>query len=328
MVGIAGRELNSIERAMLSHPWVGGVVLFARNYASPKQLRGLTDEIHRIREPSLVVAVDQEGGTVQRFRAGFSELPDARDIGYAYDKDPALGRELARAVGETLGAELEEAGIDINFAPVLDLDCGNEAIIGARALHREPRVVGQLGQELLRGMQAFGVHGVAKHYPGHGSAPGDTHVHETWDMRPLKTFRTSDFLAYRSLIDAGLEAVMSSHVIYPKVSDDPASFSTFWLRDVLRLELRFRGLVFSDDLSMGAARPSKPLEQRVLGVLAAGCDVALVCNELELIPSVLAALGTSPPIPELERLARRSVTMRPPRAGLVDVMARAVRGRR
>ena len=329
MVGVSGLSLTLGETERLMHPWVGGVVLFARNYSDPGQLRGLTDAIHALRSPALVVAVDQEGGRVQRFRKGFSEIPAAGDIGAAFTADPARGLELAGTLGEVLGEELAWAGIDVNFAPVVDLDAGNRSVIGARAFHADPAAVVELAGMYLGGMKKWGVRGVVKHYPGHGSALGDTHTGEVRDNRDLNTIERTDLVVYRGLIELGIEGLMSSHVTYSAVGATPASFAPFWLHHMLRDVLKFQGLVFSDDLSMGAANPAAPLHRRVGGVLEAGCDVALVCNELDHVPAMLGHFHGPPPDPGLERVGGERPAMSPAlpaqRAG---ALARAIEGSR
>jgi len=318
MVGVREIKLTSDERRFLRHPWIGGVVLFARNYSDPDQLRALVQAIGAIRAPPLIVAVDQEGGRVQRFREGFSAVPAAGRIGAAYSQDVARGLAIAHAVGDALGEELAWAGIDLNFAPVVDLDAGNHSVIGARAFHADPEAVVDLAQAYLTGMRRWGVHGVVKHFPGHGSALGDTHTGAVEDARDRESIARTDLQVYRMLVERGIEAVMSNHVAYPAVAPGPASFSQHWLRQVLRAELGFQGVVFSDDLSMGAANPADPLSLRVRGVLDGGCGVALVCNELDEVPAMLNGFADVPPRPGLEGFARELTPTPPRRPGRHD----------
>ena len=288
MMDLAGPELDPEDREVAAHPAIGGVVLFARNFVEPGRLAALAAELHRLRSPPLVLAVDHEGGRVQRFRDGFTELPAARRIGACYDRDPALGRALAEASGLVAAFELRRAGLDLDFAPVLDLDAGNEETIGERAFHPEPEAVAALARCWLRGAGRAGFQGVGKHFPGHGTARGDTHLDAVADGRPLAALRSADLAPFAAL-SSRLGGVMTGHVRFPAV--DPkaeATFSETWLRGVLRRDLGFAGIVFSDDLSMGAARGAlgSP-EARVAAALAAGCDVALLLNDRAALVRVL-----------------------------------------
>ena len=312
MMDLAGPELGPEDREVAAHPAIGGVVLFERNFVEPRQLAALAGELHRLRSPPLVIAVDHEGGRVQRFRDGFTDLPALRRIGACYDRDRALGRSLAEASGLVAAFELRRAGLDLDFAPVIDLGTGNEETIGARAFHADPGAVTVLARSWLRGAGRAGFVGVGKHFPGHGTARGDTHLDAVVDRRSLARLRSADLAPFAALSPC-LGGVMTGHVRFPAVDSQAAvTFSEVWIRGVLRRELGFAGIVFSDDLSMGAARGAlgSP-EARVEAALAAGCDVALLMNDRAAIVRVLDGWrpGTAPATRDLGRL-RPSV--RPP----------------
>ncbi len=304
MVGVKGLELLPEEREMLRHPRVGGVILFRRNFSGVEQLRALVEAIHALRRPPLLVAVDHEGGRVQRFREGFTELPPARCYGHLHDRDPRLGRKVARQAGWLMAAELRAAGIDFSFAPVLDLDRGRSAVIGDRALHAHPEVVAVLGAAFMRGMGEAGMAAVAKHFPGHGAVAADTHLEQARDPRPYADIELEDMLPFARLIERGLAGVMPAHVVYPALDERPAGFSPFWLGEVLRGRLGFQGAIFSDDLLMAGAAPAGEVADRVEAALEAGCDMALVCDDFGAICSALDRLARfDTPVAHL-RLAR------------------------
>ncbi|HVY81713.1 MAG TPA: beta-N-acetylhexosaminidase, partial [Steroidobacteraceae bacterium] len=253
MIDVAGTELAAEDREVLRHPLVGGVILFTRNYRDPAQLAALVADIHAVRSPPLIVAVDQEGGRVQRFRSGFSVLPPARRIGQEYDLDPKAGLDLARRLGWLMAAELRACGVDLSFAPCVDLDYGVSEVIGDRAFHAKAPVVSQLAIAWMHGMRDAGMAATAKHFPGHGAVRADSHVASPVDRRELADL-DDDLMPYRRLIANGLPAVMISHVLFPAVDKDSvASVSSRWIRDVLRGDLEFKGVVFSDDMSMAGA---------------------------------------------------------------------------
>jgi beta-N-acetylhexosaminidase len=291
MLDVAGLELAPDERELLAHPLVGGVILFARNYAAPEQLKALTAAIHSVRSPALLIAVDQEGGRVQRFLDGFTRLPPMRALGRLYDRDPALAENLAGAVGVVLAAELVAHGVDFSFAPVLDIDFGSSSVIGDRAFHAEAAAVARLAGGLAAGMRRVGMGAVGKHFPGHGYVRADSHHEVPVDDRDLATIEANDLAPYRALIGAGLAGVMPAHVIYPRIDPQPAGFSRVWLGEILRRRLGFDGLVFSDDLSMEGASVAGGIVERGRAALEAGCDMVLVCNAREAALRLLDGLG-------------------------------------
>jgi beta-N-acetylhexosaminidase len=301
MIDLQGTVLQSIERELLQHPLVGSVILFARNYENPRQLQQLVADIHAVRNPALIVGVDHEGGRVQRFREGFSRLPPLRRIGHEHDAAPRAGLALARELGWLMAAELRAVGVDLSFAPCVDLDYGVSEVIGDRALHANPEVVGALAVAYMHGMRSAGMVATAKHFPGHGAVVADSHHALPVDRRSLADLEP-DIAPYRVLIANGLAGVMVAHVLYPEIDDVPASASQRWIRGYLRNELRFQGVVFADDLSMAGAAAVGGIVERAEKALAAGCDVLPVCNHRE---SVIALLdGLEAPVDAAAALRR------------------------
>ena len=305
MIDLHGTEVDAEERELLAHPLVGGVILFTRNYADPDQLTHLVGAIHAARSPPLIVAVDHEGGRVQRFRSGFSRLPAARRIGHEFDVNARAGLELARRMGWLMAAELRSHGIDLSFAPCVDLDYGISEVIGDRAFHSRPEAVAQLAVAYMMGMREAGMAATAKHFPGHGAVTADSHVALPVDRRELADLM-GDLMPYRRLIANALPAVMVAHVLFPAVDERPASASARWIQGVLRSELDFAGTVFADDLSMGGAAAAGDIITRAERTLAAGCDVLPVCNDRAAVTTLLDGLKV-----ELEPASRlRIVRMR------------------
>jgi beta-N-acetylhexosaminidase len=303
MIDLAGTEVTQEERELLRHPLIGGVILFARNYVNPEQLTALVDAIHAARAPPLIVAVDQEGGRVQRFREGFSRLPPARRIGHEFDLEARTGLALARAVGWLMAAELRAHGVDISFAPCVDLDYGVSEVIGERSFHASADAVAQLAWAWMHGMREAGMAATAKHFPGHGAVVADSHLSLPVDRRPLVDL-TRDLTPYRRLIANGLPAVMVAHILFPAVDQDPSSLSGLWIRDVLRGELRFQGVVFTDDLSMKGAAAYGDIVTRARQALAAGCDMLPVCNHRPSVIELLDQLDCEPQPASSLRLVR------------------------
>ncbi|MGB5426759.1 MAG: beta-N-acetylhexosaminidase [Gammaproteobacteria bacterium] len=291
MADIEGLELTDEDRELLRHPAVGGVILFSRNYASTGQLRALVDALHRLRDPHLLVAVDQEGGRVQRFRDEFTHLPPLACLGSIHDTDADRARHLARVSGWLMASELRAVGIDLSFAPVLDLEFGVSSIIGNRALHKRPEVVAELALAYQAGMHDAGMAATGKHFPGHGAVAADSHLDLPIDERRFEDMAQWDMVPFRRMIDAGLAAIMMAHVVYSAVDKHPASFSRYWIKAILREQLGFNGLVFSDDLSMEGAACIGDHSARAQAALEAGCDMVLVCNNREQAGCVAELLG-------------------------------------
>ena len=290
MIDLRGPEIDADERSWLQSPAVGGVILFTRNFRDLKQLSELVAGIRAARNPPLLVAVDHEGGRVQRFRRPFTELPPMRALGHLHDRNPQEALAAARAFGWLMAAELRALNIDLSFAPVVDLDLGMAEVIGDRALHPTPAVVTALSVEFSVGANAAGMAMTAKHFPTHGGAHADSHTALAVDDRELDQL-TDDFDPYRHLIAAGLESVMVGHVIFPSVDPLPASLSPLWMQEQLRDRLGFDGAVLSDDMSMAGADVGGDCRQRILRSLEAGCDMVLLCNAPGEIPGAIEALA-------------------------------------
>lgn len=303
MVDLAGTEVTAEDREVLRHPLVGGVILFTRNYRDPAQLASLVSDIHAARSPPLIVAVDHEGGRVQRFRSGFSVLPPARRIGHEYDLDAKAGLELARQMGWLMAAELRACGVDLSFAPCVDLDYGVSEVIGDRAFHSNPSAVSQLALAYVHGMRDAGMAATAKHFPGHGAVVADSHTAAPVDRRDFVDL-DGDLMPYRRLIANGLPAVLAAHVLFPAVDDAVASASPHWIREVLRGDLGFKGVVFTDDMSMAGAAVAGDIVVRSRRALAAGCDMVLICNSRPSVVTVLDQLDVEPEPASHMRLVR------------------------
>ncbi|WP_440985805.1 beta-N-acetylhexosaminidase [Xanthomonas sontii] len=291
-IGVAGTELTAQERDWLQHDAVAGVVLFKRNFASRTQVTELSAAIRAATPRPLLLCVDQEGGRVQRFREGYSALPPLQDFGALYARDPAAALEMAEQHAWLMASEVRASGVDLSFAPVLDLARGNRAI-GDRAFSDDPQVVAAFAAAYVRGMHSVGMGATLKHFPGHGTVLEDTHVDNAEDPRPLDTLRQEDLVPFAAGIAAGADAVMMAHVVYPQVAPEPAGYSPRWIQKILRQELGFRGVVFSDDIGMAASFTAGGVAARVTAHLDAGCDVVLVCHP-ELVEDSLQAVRDRP----------------------------------
>jgi beta-N-acetylhexosaminidase len=285
MLDVAGLALSGHEKEVINHPNTGAVILFARNYQDPEQLTQLIDSIRKARNGQILIAVDQEGGRVQRFQNGFTRLPPA----CCYADSP----ELAETAGWLMAAELLAVGVDFSFAPVLDIDCGISDVIGNRSFSTESILATALASAFRKGMNAAGMAATGKHFPGHGAVAADSHLALPVDERDFETILAKDLLPFKTLIDEGLEAIMPAHVVYKNIDPNPAGFSPFWIQQILRKELGFNGVVFSDDLSMEGAASAGSFPERAKLAQQAGCDMLLVCNNPSAAEQVLDALPIS-----------------------------------
>lgn len=288
VVGIAGTTLDAIERDWLQHPSVGGVILFTRNFASREQVTELAADIRTAGPRPQLLCVDQEGGRVQRFRDGFASLPSLDGFGRMHARDANAALALAEEHAWLMASEIRALDIDLSFAPVVDLGRGNRAI-GDRAFSSDPEIVAEFTRAYVRGMHAAGMSATLKHFPGHGSVLEDTHYDAATDPRPLDTLRVEDLVPFVAGIAAGAEAMMLAHVTYPAVAPEPAGYSPRWINDILRKDMGFRGVVFSDDIGMAAAESAGGVAARIDAHLDAGCDAVLVCAP-ELVADSLTAM--------------------------------------
>jgi beta-N-acetylhexosaminidase len=277
VLDVEGKQLNADDARRIAHPLTGGVILFARNFESRAQLQALTRAIRDVRE-DVLICIDHEGGRVQRCKTdGFTHLPAMARLGELWDKDVLMATKAAVSCGYVLAAELRACDIDLSFTPVLDLDYGRSAVIGDRAFHADPRVATMLANHLTHGLLLAGMANCGKHFPGHGYVEADSHVAIPVDERDLNTILARDARPYEWM-GMALASVMPAHVIYPKVDPNPAGFSRFWLQDILRTQLGFEGVIFSDDLSMEGASVAGTVTQAATAALEAGCDMVLICN--------------------------------------------------
>ena len=281
MVDLVTDALSAQERDLLSSPQVGGVILFTRNFTSVAGLIDLISDIHALRHPRLLVATDQEGGRVQRFREGFTILPAVQRLGEIYDTEPKRACRLAEITGWLMAAELRSVGVDFSFAPVLDIDYGISQVIGERAFHKDPEIVAVLAMHYTRGMRRAGMQAVGKHFPGHGGVTADSHIDLPVDSRYYQDILMQDILPFHRLIDQGIAGIMGAHVVYEQIDKRVVTYSKKWLGKVLREQLEFKGAIFSDDLSMKAAACSKEYLVRTQSALSAGCDMVLICNAID-----------------------------------------------
>jgi len=278
MIDIDGVELSAVDCEILKHPLVGGLILFSRNYESIEQVSILCGQVHALREEPLLIAVDHEGGRVQRFTDGFSRIPCMQALGEVYAESQQRGLEYAQHLAWLMAAELRQVGVDFSFAPVLDLDYGRSEVIGDRAFSSDKQVVSALAIAFQQGLSDAGMASIGKHFPGHGAVAPDSHVAIPVDERSFDEILQEDIYPFKELIQAGMKGIMPAHVIYSQLDEKPAGFSEYWLQTVLRQQLDFQGAIFSDDLSMHGASVMGDYEQRARQALKAGGDMALVCN--------------------------------------------------
>ncbi len=290
MLDLATTELTAEDKELLAHPSVGGVILFARNGIEPMQLNALTTAIRTAAKQPLLIAVDQEGGRVQRFHQGFTRLPSAATFGRAYQRNPNHATAAATAVAWLLATELRAVGIDFSFAPVLDIDNGISSVIGDRAFANDPATVSAIGLAWLAGLHAVGMAGCGKHFPGHGSVSADSHTALPIDSRPYSVIAKNDLVPFKQTIMAGLDAIMPAHVIYSDVDELPASLSPIWLKHILRQQIGFNGAIFSDDLNMAGAAAGGDYIERAYAALNAGCDMILICNNRDAAIAIVDGL--------------------------------------
>lgn len=311
MLDLAGTELTAEDRELLSHPAVGGVILFARNHTDPDQVRALTGAIAAVRDPALLIAVDQEGGRVQRFDQGFTRLPAPSRFVERYAREPEAARHLAASAGWLMATELGQVGVDFSFAPVLDIEQGVSRVIRDRAFGTDADMVVDLAGAWMAGAADAGMASCGKHFPGHGGVVADSHVELPYDHRPLAELQQQDMVPFARMIANGLPALMPSHVIYTAVDDRPAGFSRIWLQEILRHGLGFDGMLFSDDLDMGAAAAGGGFGERTLAALEAGCDMAVICNNragvIQAVDTLGADYASLGPAPDLARRTARMV---------------------
>ncbi|WP_314403778.1 beta-N-acetylhexosaminidase [Stenotrophomonas rhizophila] len=288
VIGVAGTELTAQERDWLQHDAVAGVILFKRNFASREQVSELSAAIRAAAPRPQLICVDQEGGRVQRFREGYSALPPLQGFDALYRQDPQAALALAEQHAWLMASEVRASGVDLSFAPVVDLGRGNLAI-GDRAFSADPQVVAAFTAAYVRGMHSVGMAATLKHFPGHGTVREDTHFNDASDPRSLNELRALDLIPFAAGIDAGADAVMMAHVVYPQVAPEPAGYSPRWIQQILREQMGFRGVVFSDDIGMAASFSAGGVKARVDAHLDAGCDVVLVCHP-ELVDESLRAV--------------------------------------
>lgn len=287
IIDLNGQEIDAEERELINHPLIGGVILFTRNYDSRQQVKKLIQTLRTARKEPLLIMVDQEGGRVQRFKNEFTRLPQMAALGEYFDKNSHHALEIAKNCGWLMATEILTLGIDLSLAPVVDLKKYTHHVIGDRGFHLDPQIVLKLAQAFMDGMAEAGMTATAKHFPGHGTAKQDSHIEIAWDERTLDEIKNDDMLAFTSLIKAGLKAIMPAHVIFNKLDEKPASLSRFWLQTILREQLKFKGVIISDDLNMKSAIIADNCADRMLLAREAGCDFVLLCNNRSEVINIL-----------------------------------------
>ena len=289
ITSVSDTELSVNDKELLQNPMIGGVILFSENFINKVQLRSLVHSIKKIKDPELLVFVDQEGGRIQRFRNDFFHLPSHRDLGKIYDQNIQDGMRSAELTGFLMAAELIAQGIDLSFSPVVDINHGISEVISDRSFHSDPWVVSQMAGSYIKGMASAGMKAVAKHFPGHGAVSADSHTDQPIDTRPIDEIE-KDIKPYLDLIENGLPGIMTAHIIYPSIDRSISTFSSKWLKERLREKYSYNGLIFSDDLTMQSAVEVGPMEERIHLALDAGCDFILWCHPDESISSILSEL--------------------------------------
>ena len=302
MIDIEGLSLINSDIKRINHPLIGGIILFARNYKNKSQLINLVKSIRQIKQ-NLIIAVDHEGGRVQRFKNEFTKIPEMKQIGKIYQKDKVYAKKIAKLIGWIIAEELAAIDIDFSFTPVLDVDYGSSSVIGDRAFHKEVEPISVLASSLVEGLNFGGMQSVGKHFPGHGFIKADTHTEVSIDDRSLETIQNNDMLTFNNLIKIGIKGIMPSHIIYSSCDQNPSGLSKFWLQDQLRNRLNFKGAIFSDDMSMQAAESSqKSITLRVQNALIAGCDMVLVCNSPNEVDKLIRELEWDINLESIKRL--------------------------
>ena len=287
LIDIEGLFLTKEDQQRLTHPWIGGVILFSRNYQDPVQLLELIQELHALRSPRLLITIDQEGGRVQRLTEGFTRLPCARAYNDLYQSEPTSALKLTENAGWLMATELGTLGIDMSFAPVLDVKLADSEVIGDRSFGDNPQHLTELAAAFINGMNRAGMKATGKHFPGHGGVKEDSHLCQPVDKRSLEQLKQLDLVPFKQLAKKKLAAIMTAHITYPNIDPHPATFSPYWLQKILRDEMGFGGVVFSDDLSMQGANTEADITQRVNRALTAGCDMVLICNDTAAVDEVL-----------------------------------------
>ncbi len=308
IIDVEGLDLNADDKEVLQHPLIGGVILFTRNYENKQQVTQLVTQIKSLRTPELLVCVDQEGGRVQRFEEGFTELPRLHTLGCLYDEQPEQALDAAYNLARLMATELKPTGIDFSFAPVIDLFDPSSEIIANRAFHHDPQVITELAKFYIKGLHDSGMIAVGKHYPGHGGVLEDSHLCLPQDQRCYKDVADMDLIPYRQLINHDLDAVMTAHVLFNQIDTVPSGFSEFWLKTVLRQQLGFKGIIFTDDLSMQGAVELGSVVDRTHMALNAGADITLICNDRAAVEQVLSddsLLSLMNPDAQLEQRCRK-----------------------
>ena len=294
MADVGGLTLTDEDREVLAHPLIGGVILFARNYSDPEQLKALCQELLGLKRTRLLLAVDHEGGRVQRFRVGFTRIPAMGTLGKLHDESPVKAVEETRAHGLTIGRELAAYGIDLCFAPVLDRDVGISQIIGDRSFSDNSEIIIKLARAFREGLNEAGLAATGKHFPGHGAVAADSHTELPVDRRSLADLEAKDLVPFKALVDDGIESLMMAHIRYPSVDEKPASLSRRWIRGMLRTQMGYNGAVFCDDLNMAGAKVGGEIVERALLALDAGCDMLPICNDRASVVKLLEGLPVKP----------------------------------